>query len=94
MESNFGFKNKRKIVEEPVEKQEMWIFTDTEYQVYKKDLFTWNTLFKTFHSKEFQVFIQDYLSIELSKNIYKNIAKSGLHREVERTPVLPCPNVI
>ena len=33
-------------------------------------------------------------STEMSKGIYKNISRSGLHRAVAKTPVLPCPNVI
>ena len=94
MASTSLWNNKRNIVEEPTEKQEMWIFTDTECQVDKKFVFTWNTLFQTFQIKEFQVFIQDDLSIELSKSIYKNIAKSRLHREAAKAPILPCPDVI
>ena len=72
----------------------MWTFTDTECWVDKKVVFTWNTLFEEFHNKQFQVFLQDDLSIELSKTIYKNIAKSGLHQEAAKTPVLPCSDVI
>ena len=34
------------------------------------------------------------MSTELSKEIYKNIIKSGLQRAVVKTPVLPCPDVI
>jgi hypothetical protein len=34
------------------------------------------------------VFIQYDMSTELSKNIYKNISMSGIHRETTRTPVL------
>ena len=94
MASNSALKNKRKTVEELVEKQEMWIFTDTECRVDKKFVFTWNTLFQGFHNKEFQVFLQDYLSTKLSKSIYKNIAKSRLHRAAARTPVLPWLDVI
>lgn len=33
-------------------------------------------------------------STKLSKGIYKNISKFGLHRVVSRTLVLPCPDVI
>ena len=94
MESNLALKNKRKIVEELVEKQEMWIFTDTECQVDKKVVFTWNTFFQAFQDKWFQVLIQDDLSTELRKIIYKNISKSGLHRATAKTPVLPCSDVI
>ena len=71
----------------------MWTFTDTECRVHKKVVFKWNTLFP-FQTKEFQVFLQDYLSKELSKGIYKNISKSGLHWETTKTPVLPCPDVV
>ena len=94
MESNFSFKNKRNIIEESVEKQEMWTFTNTEYQVDKKVAFKWNTLFQAFQTKEFQVFIQYDPSIELSKAIYKNNSKSRLHRAASKTPVLLCPDVI
>ena len=72
----------------------MWIFTDIECQVDKKVVFTWNTLFQVFQTKEFQVFLQDDLSTELRKSIYKNIGKSGIYRAVARTPILSCPDVI
>ena len=58
MESNSILKNKRKIVEEPTNEQEMWIFADTECQVDKKVIFTWNSLFQAFHDKEFQVLLR------------------------------------
>ena len=48
MELNSALKNKTKTVEEHAEKQEMWIFIDTECQVDKKVVFTWNTLFQEF----------------------------------------------
>ena len=38
--------------------------------------------------------LQDDVSTELSKEVYKNIIKSGLHRAARKTLVLPCPNVI
>jgi hypothetical protein len=38
--------------------------------------------------------LQDDVSTKLSKEVYKNIIKSGLHRAVIKTPVLPCPDVI
>ena len=94
MGSNFALNNKRNTIEDPMERQEMWTFNDTEYRVDKKVVFTWNTLFQAFQNKEFQVFLQDDLSTKRSKSIYKNIAKSGLHREVTITPFLPCTNVI
>jgi Txe/YoeB family toxin of Txe-Axe toxin-antitoxin module len=94
MASNFALKNKRNIVEEPVEKQEMWTFTDIECWVDKKVVFKWNTLFQEFQTKEFQVFLQYDPSTKLIKGIYKNIAKSGLHREAAKTRVLLCSDVI
>ena len=51
-------------------------------------------MFQAFQRKEFQVFRQDDPSMELSKGIHKNIAKSGLHWAEAKTPVLPCLNVI
>ena len=72
----------------------MWIFADTECQVDKKVTFTWNSLFQAFQDKEFQVLLQDDISIELSKEIYKNIIKSGLNWATVKTPVLPCLDMI
>jgi hypothetical protein len=94
MESNYPLKNKRKIVEDPVEKQEMWTFTDTDYWVDKKVVFKWNTLFQAFQNKDFKAFLQDYLNTRLIKGIYNNISKSGLYRAASKTPVLPCLDVI
>ena len=72
----------------------MWIFADTECRVDKKVTFTWNSLFQAFKGKEFQILLQDYVSSELSKEVYKNIIKSRLHRATVKTPVLPCLDVI
>ena len=72
-------KNKRKTVEEPTERQEMWIFVDTKCRVDKKVVFTWNSLFQAFQDKEFQVLLKDDPSTKLRKGIYRNIIKSGLH---------------
>ena len=72
----------------------MWIFANTECQVDKKVTFTQNSLFQVFQDKKFQMLLQDDMSNELSKEIYKNIGKSGLHREVVMTLVLPCLDVI
>ena len=94
MGSIFLLKSKRKTVEELTEKQEMWIFVDTECRMDKKVVFTWNSLFQAFQDKEFQVLLQDDPSTKLSKGIYKNIIKSGLQWETTRTPVLLCPDVI
>lgn len=65
-----------------------------ECKVDKKTSFKWNTLFQEFQYKEFQVMLHDDPSAELSKWIYKNISKSGLHREEAKTLVLPYSNVI
>ena len=94
MESTLGVKRKRKTVEEPMEKHDIWVFTDIECRVDKKIAFKWNTPFQTFQTKEFQVFLQDDPSTELRKSIYKNIAKSGLQWATTKTPVLQCPDVI
>ena len=94
MESNSVLKSKRKTVEEPTKEQGMWIFADTECQVDKKATFTWNSLFQAFKDKEFQILLQDDMSTGLREEIYKNIIKSGLHRAVVKTPILPCPDVI
>jgi hypothetical protein len=72
-------KRKRNIVEELAKEQGMWIFADTECRVDKKVTFTWNSLFKAFQDKEFQFLLHDDIITELSKEIYKNIIKSGLH---------------
>ena len=87
-------KKKRNIVEEPTKEQEMWIFANTECRVDKKVTLTWNSLFQAFQDKEFQMLLQNDASIELSKDVYKNIIKSRLHRATIKTLVLPCPDVI
>ena len=45
MESTSSLKRKRKTTEDPVEKQEIWAFTDTECRVDKMADFKWNILF-------------------------------------------------
>ena len=87
-------KSKRKTIEESMEKQEICAFIDTKCQVDKKIAFKQNTPFQAFQTKEFQVLIQDDPSMKLSKGIFKNISKSGLHQATTKTPVLPCPYVI
>ena len=87
-------KNKRKVVKEPIKEKGTWIFTDTKCKVDKKVTFTWNSLFQAFQNKYFLMLLQDDVRTELSKKVYKNIIKSGLHRAVVQTPVLPCPDVI
>ena len=46
MESNYVLKNKRRTIEEPAKEQGIWIFVDTKFQVDKKVIFTWNSLFQ------------------------------------------------
>ena len=87
-------KNQKKTVEEPVKESGIWIFTDTECKVDKKVCYTWNSLFQAFQDKEFTVLLQNDASTELSKEVYQNIIKSGLHRAAMKTPILPCPDVI
>ena len=94
MESNSVLKRKRKTTEEPTKEQGMWIFADTQCRVDKKVIFTWNCLLQAFQDKEFQVLLQDDISIELSKEIYRNIIRYGLHQAAIKTPVLPCLDVI
>jgi hypothetical protein len=94
MASKSMLKSKRKTVEEPTKEHGIWIFTDNECCVDKKVIFTWNSLFQTFQDKEFQVLLHDDISTELSKEIYRNIIKYGLHQEAIKTLVLTCPNVI
>ena len=94
MASTSSLKSKRKTIEGLVEKQERWAFTDTEWKVDKKTTFKWNTLFQELQYKEFQVFLHDDPTAYLSKGIYNNISKSGLHRAATKTWVLPCPYVI
>ena len=94
MASNSVLKSKRKVVEEPTKEQGIWIFVDTECWVDKKVIFTWNSLFQAFQDKEFQVLLQDDPNTELSKGIYINIIKSGLHLEAIGTPVLTCTYAI
>ena len=94
MASTSMLKNKRKVVKEPIKEKGTWIFTDTKCKVDKKVTFTWNSLFQAFQDKEFQILLQDDVSTELSKEVYKNIIKSGLHRETLKTSVLLWPDVI
>ena len=94
MESTSMMKNKGKAIEELIKEQGTWIFTDTECKVDKKVTFTWNSLFQAFQDKDFRKLLQDYVSTELTKEVYKNIIKSWLHRAAVKTPVLPCLYVI
>ena len=94
MASNSLTKNQKKIVEEPIKENGIWIFTDTECKAYKKICYTWTSLFQAFQDKEFAMLLQDDASTELGKEIYRNIVKSGLHQDVVKTPILSCLDVI
>ena len=87
-------KNLKKIVEEPVKENGIWVFADTEYKANKKACYTWTSLFQAFQDKELLMLLQDDARTELSKEIYQNIIKSGLHRAAMKTLILPCTNVI
>ena len=94
MALNSMIKNKGKVVEEPVKEHGIWIFADIECKVDRKVSYTWNSLFQAFQEKVFIMLLQDDVSTELRKEVYRNIIKSGLHRVVVKTLVLPCPDVI
>ena len=87
-------KNLNKVVEEPIKEDGVWIFSDTECKADKKVCYTQTSLFQVFQDKEFVVLLWNDANTELSKEIYKNIIKSGLHRATVKTPVLPCPDVV
>ena len=94
MASTLLTKNKKKTVEELVKENGIQIFTDTECKGDKKVCYTWTSLFQAFQDKEFAMLLQDDASTELSKEIYLNIVKSGLHRAIVKTPILSCLDVI
>ena len=87
-------KNQNKIVEEPIKENGICIFTDIECKADKKVCYTWTSLFQAFEDKEFVVLLQNDARTELSKEIYLNIVKLGLHQTTVKTPILSCPNVI
>ena len=87
-------KNQKKIVEEPIKENGIWIFKDTECKADKKVCYTWTSLFQAFQDKEFAMLLQDDASTKLSKEIYRNIVKSRLHRDAVKTPILSCLDVI
>ena len=87
-------KNLKKIVEEPVKENGIWIFADTECKADKKVCYTWNSLFQEFQDKEFLMLLQDDASTQLSKEVYQNIIKYGLHKAAVKTLILPFLDVI
>ena len=63
-------KNQKKIVEEPIKENGIWIFADTECKADKKVCYTWTSLLQAFQDNEFDVLLQDDASTALSKEIY------------------------
>ena len=94
MASNSMIKNKGKAVDELIKEHGIWIFADTECRVDKKVSYTWSSLFQAFQDKEFLMLLHDDVSTELSKEVYRNIIKSRLHRVAVKTLVLTCVDVI
>jgi hypothetical protein len=94
MASNSMTKNLNKTVEESIKEDGIWILSNTECKADRKVCYTWTTLFQAFQDKYFVVLLQNDASTELSKDIYKNIIESGLHKATVKTPVLSCPDVI
>jgi hypothetical protein len=94
MASSSMTKNLNKTVEESIKEDGIWIFSDTDCKADKKVCYTWTTLFQAFQDKYFVVLLQNDASTKLSKEIYKNIIKSGLHRATVKTLVLSCLDVI
>ena len=94
MASTSLMKNLKKTIEESVKENGIWIFADRECKADKKVCYTWTSLFQAFQDKEFLMLLQDDASTELSKEIYHNIIKLGLHRVAIKTLVLPCSDVI
>jgi hypothetical protein len=87
-------KNLNNTVEESIKEDGVWIFSDIECKADKKVYYTWTSLFQAFQDKEFVVLLQNDAKNELSKEIYKNIIKLGLHKATVKTPVLPCLDVV
>ena len=94
MASSSMTKNISKTVEESIKGDGISIFLDTKCKTNKKLYYTWTALFQAFQDKYFFVLLQNDASTELSKEVYKNIIKSGLHRATVKTPILSCPDVI
>jgi hypothetical protein len=94
MASTSMTKNLNKTIKETIKEDGIWIFSDIERKADKKVCYTWKTLFQAFQDKYFVVLLQNDASTELSKEIYNNIIKSGLHRATVKTPVLSCLDVI
>ena len=94
MEQKYMIKNKGKAIEEPTKEIGIWTFADTKRRVDKKVSYTWNSLFQAFQDKEFLMLLQDDAIIEIRKEVYQKIIKSGVHQAAVKTLILPCPDVI
>ena len=94
MESTSLTNNLKKTIKEPIKENGIWIFSNTECKADKKVCYTWNSLFQAFQDKAFLMLLQDNARTKLSKEIYRNIIKSRLHRAAIKMLVLPCPDVI
>ena len=94
MASSSLTKNLNNTVEESIKEDGVWIFSNTECKADKKVCYTCTSLFQAFQDKEFVVLLQNDVNTELSKDIYKNIIKSGLHSATVKTPILPCSDVV
>ena len=94
MASSLLTKNLNKTIKEPVKEDGEWIFLDTKCKANKKVCYTWTSVFQAFQDKEFIVLLQNDANSKLSKDIYKNIIKLGLHKATVKTLLLPCPDVV
>ena len=94
MASSSLTENLNMTVEESIKEDGIWIFLDTKCKADTKVCYTWTTLFQAFQDKYFVVLLQNDAITELSKEIYKNIIKSGLQKATVKTPILPCPDVV
>ena len=81
-------KNLNKTVEESIKEHAECIFSDTECKTDMKVCYTQTSLFQAFQDKEFVALLQNDANTKLSKEIYKNIIKSALHRGTIKIPVL------
>jgi hypothetical protein len=87
MTSTSSWKSKRNTIEEPMQKQEISTFTNTECRVNKRIAFKWNTLFQAFQKKKsFNFCYKMILVHNLAKAYTKVLPSLGYIRA--------CPDVI
>ena len=96
MASTSDMKNKRKSAktQDLVEGKDTWVFTDTECKIDRKISFQWNQFFQDLLTRVYQMLLQDDPCMELIKEIYKNISKSGLYRAIANPFILSCLDVV